>query len=88
MKKLKFFLILSLPLLLTAINYLKNENILIDKYYSNGFYLYVSEKLRLLTYWINIPIGDLFYLLCFLLIFYFSLIKPKTIRLKLSLIHI
>ena len=44
MKKLKFFLILSLPLLLTAINYLKKENILIDKYYSNGFYLYISEK--------------------------------------------
>ena len=83
MKKLKIFLILSLPLLLTAINFLKKENILIDKYYSNGFYLYISEKLRLLTYWIDIPIGDLFYLLCFLLIFYFSLIKPKKIRLKL-----
>ena len=83
MKKLKIFLILSLPLLLTAINYLKNENIFIDKYYSNGLYLYISEKLRLFTYWINIPIGDLFYLLCFLLVFYFSLIKSKTIRLKL-----
>ena len=66
-----------------AINYIQSENILIEKYYSNGFYLFISEKLRLLTYWINFPIGDLFYLLGFILILYYSFLKSKSIRLKL-----
>ena len=83
MRKLKSFLTLSLFILLLAINYIQSENILIEKYYSNGFYLFISEKLRLLTYWINFPIGDLFYFLGFILILYYSFLKSKSIRLKL-----
>ena len=83
MKKLKFFLFLILFLLLLVIYYIQSENILIEKYYSNWGYLFISEKLRLLTYWINVPIGDLLYLLFFVAVIYFSYLSSKKIALRL-----
>ena len=50
-------------------------NPLVEKYYSDFFYLFISEKLRFMTGWISIPIGDLLYLFLSISFIYFVLIK-------------
>jgi hypothetical protein len=77
MKKLKFLLTIGLVPLLILANYVNPENIFIDKYYSNYFYLISSEKLRFLTGWINFPIGDLLYLSIIITLLYFIIFKIK-----------
>lgn len=34
---------------------------LIERYYSNGLYLYISRFLRIITGWVGISVGDIFY---------------------------
>ena len=62
-------------------------NPLVEKYYSEFFYLFISEKLRFMTGWISIPIGDLLYLFLIISFIYFVLIrikKSKNILLNLG----
>ena len=73
MKKLKLILTISLIPMIILINSIETGNRFIEKYYSNFLYQYISEKMRFLIGWINLPIGDilfnidiLFYLFCFL----------------------
>mgnify|MGYP006214971675 CR=1 FL=1 len=53
-------------------------NPFVEKYYSDFFYLFISEKLRLITGWISIPIGDLLYLFMIISLIYFIFFKIKS----------
>ncbi|GIR21975.1 MAG: hypothetical protein CM15mP36_11820 [Flavobacteriales bacterium] len=53
-------------------------NPFVEKYYSDFFYLFISEKLRLITGWISIPIGDLLYLFMIISLIYFIFFRIKS----------
>ena len=87
MKKLKLAFALSLLPMLFIIKNIEVGNPLVEKYYSEFFYLFISEKLRFMTGWISIPIGDLLYLFLIISFIYFVLIrikKSKNILLNLG----
>ena len=77
MKKLKLAFTLSLLPMLFIIKNIEVGNQFIEKYYSNFFYLFISEKLRLMTGWISIPIGDLLYLFIIISLIYFVFFRIK-----------
>jgi hypothetical protein len=62
----------------------------IEKYYSNGLYIYISKLLRILSGWIPFSIGDLLYVLLigYLLIRIYVIIKTKKIVWKDTLFKI
>ena len=68
-RKVKIFFSISFIPLLYFIGLIKNENLFIENYYSNSLYIFISEKLRILNYWTEIPVGDLIYILMFSLFF-------------------
>jgi len=82
MKKLKFLLTVGLIPLYILINYITPENLFIEKYYSNQFYPFISEKLRFLTGHINIPLGDVFYLVLVIVVFYLIIFRGKSVKVK------
>ena len=78
MKKLKLAFSLSLLPMLIIIKNIDVGNPFVEKYYSDFFYLFISEKLRLITGWISIPIGDLLYLFMIISLIHFIFFR-KTI---------
>ena len=87
MKKLKVVVTLGLFPMFLIIKNIEVGNSVVEKYYSDFFYLYISEKLRFITGWISIPIGDLLYLfIIFSLIYFvfFRIKKSKNILLNLG----
>ena len=87
MKKLKVVVTLGLLPMFLIIKNIEVGNSVVEKYYSDFFYLYISEKLRFITGWISIPIGDLLYLfIIFSLIYFvfFRIKKSKNILLNLG----
>jgi len=58
----------------------------IEKYYSNGLYIYISKFLRLLFGWIPFSVGDIFYFLIIIIFirFIYFAIKYKKVQLKSS----
>ncbi len=79
-RKLKVFFSVSFIPLIYFIGLIKNENLFIENFYSNSLYIFISEKLRILNYWTDIPIGDLIYILMFLFIFYKIFQRAKSLR--------
>lgn len=77
MKKLKVVVTLGLLPMFLIIKNIEVGNSVVEKYYSDFFYLYISEKLRFITGWISIPIGDLLYLFIILSLIYFVLFRIK-----------
>ena len=78
MKKLKLAFSLSLLPMLIIIKNIDVGNPFVEKYYSDFFYLFISEKLRLMTGWISIPIGDLLYLFMIISLIYFIFFRIKS----------
>ena len=78
MKKLKLAFSLSLLPMLIIIKNIDVGNPFVEKYYSDFFYLFISEKLRLMTGWISIPIGDLLYLFMIISLIYFVFFRIKS----------
>ena len=78
MKKLKLVFSLSLLPMLIIIKNIEVGNPFVEKYYSDFFYLLISEKLRLMTGWISIPIGDLLYLFMIISLIYFIFLRIKS----------
>ena len=79
-RKLKVFFSVSFIPLIYFIGLIKNENLFIENFYSNSLYIFISEKLRILNYWTDIPVGDLIYILMFLFIFYKIFQRAKSLR--------
>ena len=79
-RKLKVFFSVSFIPLIYFIGLIKNENLFIENFYSNSLYIFISEKLRILNYWTDIPVGDLIYILMFLFIFYKIFQRTKSLR--------
>ena len=77
MKKLKVVVTLGLLPIFLIIKNIEVGNSVVEKYYSDFFYLYISEKLRFITGWISIPIGDLLYLFIILSLIYFVFFRIK-----------
>ena len=77
MKKLKVVVTLGLFPMFLIIKNIEVGNSVVEKYYSDFFYLYISEKLRFITGWISIPIGDLLYLFIILSLIYFVFFRIK-----------
>ncbi len=87
MKKLKLAFLLSLLPMLIIIKNIEVGNPYVEKYYSDFFYLFISEKLRLMTGWVSFPIGDLLYLFMIISLIYFiffSIKSSKNILLNLG----
>ena len=80
MKKFKVFLSIVLIPFILVINNLETENYFIENYYSNSFYIFISEKIRFITYWIDISIGDIIYLSMIFCLFYFSITNIKNYK--------
>ena len=62
----------------------------IEKYYSNGIYLFISKFLRLLFGWLPISVGDLLYIFIigYLLNRIYAIIKNKKLCLKNTMFKI
>ncbi len=80
MKKFKVFLSVSLIPFILIINNLNTENYFIENYYSKIFYIFVSEKIRFITHWINISVGDIIYLSVICYLFFFSITNIKNYK--------
>tara|TARA_S200000501_G_scaffold237042_1_gene222199 strand:+ start:7831 stop:8895 length:1065 start_codon:yes stop_codon:yes gene_type:complete len=78
MKKLKLAFLLSLLPMIIIIKKIEVGNPFVEKYYSEFFYLFISDKLRLMTGWISIPIGDLLYLFMITSLIYFIFFRIKS----------
>ena len=79
-RKVKIFFSISFIPLLYFIGLIKNENLFIENYYSNSLYIFISEKLRILNYWTDVPVGDLIYILLFFFVFYKIFLSKKSLR--------
>ena len=79
-RKVKIFFSISFIPLIYFIGLIKNENLFIENYYSNSLYIFISEKLRILNYWTDVPVGDLIYILLFFFVFYKIFLGAKSLR--------
>lgn len=86
MERKKIYKILTLILVMqwAFIQILAQYPIFIEKYYSNGLYIYISKFLRLFLGWIPFSIGDILLVLFFLFIVknIYQIIKTKKFNLK------
>ncbi|MDG2194150.1 MAG: DUF3810 domain-containing protein [Polaribacter sp.] len=78
-KKTTIYLSIFLGIQIIFVQFISNYPSFIERYYSNGIYLYISAFLRIIFGWIPFSIGDLFLaVLGFLLLrFIFRLIKNR-----------
>ena len=79
-RKLKIFFSICFFPLIYSIGLIKNENLFVENFYSNSLYVFISEKLRLLNYWTDVPVGDLIYVLVFFFVFYKIFFKAKSLK--------
>jgi len=79
-RKVKFFFSISFFPIIYFIGLIKNENLFIEDFYSNHLYVFISEKLRILNYWTDVPVGDLIYILLFFFVFYKIFLEAKSLR--------
>ena len=78
-KKLNIYLTILLGIQIAFVQIISNYPSIIEKYYSNGIYLFTSKLLRILLGWIPFSFGDLLiFLLVFLFLqFIYRLIKTR-----------
>ena len=79
-RKVKIFFSISFIPLIYFIGLIKNENLFVENFYSNSLYVFISEKLRLLNYWTDVPVGDLIYVLVFLFVCYKIFLRAKSLK--------
>ncbi len=68
-KKKYLFLTIALPIQIFLVQFLSQRSSLIEQYYSNGLYIYISNFFRFILGWIPFSFGDV---LGFILIFFFA----------------
>ncbi len=83
-KKLSIYLCILLIVQVIFVQWISNYPSIIEKYYSNGIYLFTSKFFRILLGWLPFSFGDLL-LLIFILYFFRSLYKLIKNRFKNSL---
>ena len=89
MKRKKIYKILTIILVMqwAFIQIIAQYPSLVEKYYSNGLYSYVSKFLRTLFGWLPISIGDILYVLIGIIILkgIYTTIKTKKLHIKNTL---
>ncbi len=87
MFKKKRLLTYLLPIQIILVNILSRYPNLIEKYYSNGIYPYISSFFRVVLGWIPFSIGDilLLFLLIYILVSIYRFIKKKPKKIKNTL---
>ena len=92
MERQKTYKILTLLLLMqwAFVQILSQYPSFVEKYYSNGLYLYISKFLRLIFGWLPFSFGDLMYITLIVIILYsiFKLFRKRKITLKTSFFKI
>jgi len=90
MLKRKRFLTLFLPIQIILVNWLSLYPDFIEKYYSNGFYPYISSFFRIILGWIPFSLGDLLLLiaLIYIIVSIFRFIKTKPKKYKTAFFNI
>ena len=68
MFKNRKFITLLLPIQILLVNWLSNYPNIIEKYYSNGIYAYISSFFRIILGWIPFSIGDILLFISFIYI--------------------
>ncbi|MBA6155002.1 DUF3810 domain-containing protein [Tenacibaculum sp. S7007] len=68
-KKKYFFLAIALPIQIFLVQFLSQRSSIIEQYYSNGIYKYISKFFRFILGWVPFSFGDV---LGFILIFFFA----------------
>lgn len=76
-KRIKTIIALSLIPQIFVVKLLANYPHLIEKYYSNGIYPYISKAFRIVFGWIPFSIGDIFYTIAAILILRFLILNWK-----------
>lgn len=78
-KWIKPILALSILPQIVVVKILANYPLFIEKYYSNGLYVWLSKIFRGVFGWIPFSMGDIFYTIAILLIFRFFILHRKKI---------
>ncbi len=88
--KKHILLALLLPIQMLFMRLIANYPEVVEQYYSNGIYPYISSTLRILFGWIPFSVGDILiaFLLFFLLRFLFLLIKNKFKHVLHKIVHL
>lgn len=76
-KKLKIFIALSIIPQVILIKWIGKYPEIIEKYYSNGIYQFISKLSRYVFGWIPFSVGDIFYTILAILIIRFFITKGK-----------
>ncbi len=78
--KVKTIIALALPLQIILVKWIGRYPNLVEQYYSEGLYPSLSRLLRILFGWIPFSVGDIFYLVLFLLIVRYLYLNWKSIK--------
>ncbi len=76
-RRVKTYIALSIIPQIFLVKYLGSYPELIEKYYSNGFYPFISKISRYVFGWIPFSVGDIFYTIAGILILRFFIINRK-----------
>ncbi|NER14146.1 DUF3810 family protein [Leptobacterium flavescens] len=76
-KRMKTIIAFSIIPQVILVKILAKHPELIEKYYSNGFYPYLSKGFRLVFGWIPFSVGDIFYTIATILIIRFLILKGR-----------
>ena len=89
MERKKAYKILTIILIMqwAFIQIIAQNSSIIEKYYSNGLYSYVSKFLRIIFGWLPFSIGDIFYIILVIIIVkgIYNILKRKAFNLKNTL---
>ena len=89
MERKKAYKILTIILIMqwAFIQIIAQNSSIIEKYYSNGLYSYVSKFLRIIFGWLPFSIGDIFYIILVISIVkgIYNILKRKAFNLKNTL---
>nr|WP_299341649.1 DUF3810 domain-containing protein [Allomuricauda sp.] len=79
-KRTKTIFLLALPLQIILVKWLGSYPEIVEKYYSNGIYPYISRFLRILLGWIPFSFGDLLYFTLIVLAIRYIYLRWKSIK--------
>ncbi|WP_166521886.1 DUF3810 domain-containing protein [Flagellimonas ochracea] len=79
-QKTKTIVALALPVQIVLVKWVGAYPDFVEQYYSNGLYPVISEALRMLLGWIPFSMGDIFYLVLFILVVRSILKHRKSIK--------
>lgn len=79
-KRTKLFIVVSFPIQVIIIKILAGYPELIETYYSNGLYLFISKLFRIVFGWIPFSVGDIFYTIAVVLIIRYIYKNVRLLR--------